>query len=71
MHESKALKIARNSVNKIISDLSGRSGMGWDQIDIEIRDEIWQAWRDIIMKEIMESHDCCGIVDLCEECDGE
>ena len=37
-------------VNAIITDLSGRKGIGdeWDQIDSEIQDEIRSYWQKIV-----------------------
>jgi len=42
---------AKETVSKIISDISDRSGLGdeWDNIDEDIRDEIRGKWIDIVL----------------------
>lgn len=43
---------ARDAVDRIVADLTGRGGMGWDSIDDDIRDEIRETWRRIVADEI-------------------
>jgi hypothetical protein len=46
--------IAQNIVEKIIDDISDRSGIGneWECLDEDIQDEIREVWVKIIEKEI-------------------
>ncbi len=43
--------IAKQVVKKILSDLSGRKGLGdeWDSIDEEIQEEIAETWEAIVL----------------------
>ena len=38
-------------IDRIIEDLSDRCGLGdeWDQIDDDIKDEIKEKWKDIVL----------------------
>ncbi len=49
-------KLAENIVNKIITDISDRNGIGdeWNTIDIEIQKEIISEWKNIIIEEISD-----------------
>lgn len=49
-------KAAEEIVNKIISDISDRSGFGnaWEDMDSDIQDEIKAKWLNIIMDELNE-----------------
>lgn len=44
-------RIADEIFNEILSDLTGRSGLGdtWDSIDTEIQEEIKVKWKNIIL----------------------
>jgi len=39
---------ADEAVEKIIRDMTGRSGMDWSDVDAEIRQEIRQTWAELI-----------------------
>jgi len=43
-------EIAKNCVDEIIADLSNRSGLrqAWDNMDMDIQEEIKKEWTDII-----------------------
>jgi len=45
-------KIAAKIVNKIIADLTDRSGLQneWEGIDADIQDEIKQTWINIVVE---------------------
>ena len=47
---------AKKTVDKLISDISGRKGIGdeWDSINSSIQEEIKETWTNIIIKEIKE-----------------
>lgn len=47
-------KIAEEIVKEILSDISGRSGLGdtWDSIDTEIQGEIEAEWKNIILSSL-------------------
>ena len=42
----------KNTVFEIISDFTGRRGLrqSWDDIDVDIQEEIIQSWIDIVSK---------------------
>ena len=45
-------KRARRIVDKIVSDLTGRSGMQGDGIDEEAQDEILETWTGLVADEL-------------------
>jgi hypothetical protein len=51
--------IARRVVDAIVSDLTGRVGLGgeWDAIDDDTHEEITSEWRDIVTSELMSGDD--------------
>jgi hypothetical protein len=44
-----AEQIAEFIVAEIVRDLRSRSGLenAWDEIDVDVRNEIWQKWRQL------------------------
>ncbi len=51
--------IAAKAVERIITDISDRSGLGneWEQIDSGVQDEIRNQWSAIIIGEIQKALD--------------
>jgi hypothetical protein len=47
-------EVAKTIVNRIISDLTGRSGLEneWDSIDEDIQNEIRETWESIVTEEL-------------------
>lgn len=47
-------KIAHKVVELILDDLNGRSGYDdiWDNLPIEIQDDIYNAWVEILLEEV-------------------
>lgn len=47
-------KIAHKVVELILDDLNGRSGYDdiWDNLSIEIQDDIYNAWVEILLEEV-------------------
>jgi uncharacterized protein YuzE len=43
---------AMNAAEEIFNDLAGRSGIGTNQIDDEIKQEMLETWRNIIINKI-------------------
>jgi hypothetical protein len=52
------MNIVDRIVNRIISDLTDRSGLEdeWDQIDDTVQDEIRDTWKSIVVDEISKSN---------------
>jgi len=55
---NKILKISKEIVNIIANDISDRSGIGdeWDNIDINIQEEIIDEWKEIIIKILTKNY---------------
>jgi len=57
--KNKRREILKVCVESIISDLSGRGGLGgiWDDIDDDVQEEIRESWTDILEEELEGCHD--------------
>lgn len=51
---SPAKVLAQRIITKIVNDLTDRRGLRqeWDQIDEDIKEEILEKWRKIVIEEV-------------------